>query len=150
MAQRAGLKEGLLAVKRRRPPRPGAAGHVGVTLQTEQIHVAHPKHVKVRAPVGNVAGRASLDLDRFMLEHKGTLLVGMAGEANGVLSCRGPYLLGLDGSVRIMAIRALNQTLIHAMVKWHCELSLLLQMAGITEFGLRLHQQILFRHGVVG
>ena len=46
--------------------------------------------------------------------------------------------------MRIVAIRTLDKTLIHAVAEWHLELGLLLQMAGITKLRLRLDQQKFF------
>jgi hypothetical protein len=42
--------------------------------------------------------------------------------------------------VLLVAVGALNQALIHAVMKWHIELGFLLQMAGIAKFRLRLDQ----------
>ncbi len=147
MAQRAGLEESLLAVKRRSPGR--AAGFcigsdIGVALQTEQIDVAHPQHVRIRATMGNMAGRTAFDLYRLMLEDERSLFVGMAGKADGILRRRSSHLPRANRAVWIVAIRTLHQSLIHAMAKWHLELRFLLQMAGVTKLGLRLHQQELF------
>lgn len=49
----------------------------------------------------------------------------------------------------VVTIATLDQALIHTMAKWHIELRLLLQVAGIAKFRLRLDQQILFRCRVV-
>jgi len=58
-------------------------------------------------------------------------------------------LLWPNCSVHVVAVRALDQTFIHTMMKWHFELSLLLQMATVTKLGLRLGQQKLFGLRVV-
>lgn len=79
-----------------------------MALQAQQIHVAHPEHVNVSAPMWNVAGRASLDLDGLVLEYKRSLLVSVAREANGILCSRGPHLLWPDRTVHIVAVRALD------------------------------------------
>lgn len=109
-----------------------------MALQAEQIDVAYSQHVSIRSSMRQVTGRASFDFHRLMLEHKWPLLVGMAGEANRILGRRRAYLLRSDRSVHIVAVRALNQAFIHAMMKRHLELSLLLQMATVTKLGLRL------------
>ena len=79
-----------------------------------------------------------------MLKHKRPLLIGVAGEANGVLRRRGAHLLCPNRAVHVVAIRTLHQPLIDAMVKRHFELRLLLQMAGVTKLRLRFHQQKFF------
>ena len=43
-------------------------------------------------------------------------------------------------SVLLVAVAALDQTLIYTMVKWHFELGFLLQMAAVAKFRLRLDQ----------
>ncbi len=129
MAQRARLEESLLAVKRRCPRRPtgfAVGSGIRVALQAEQIDVAYAQHVRIGASVRNVAGRASLDFYGLMFEHERPLLVGVAGEADGILCRRGTHLLWPDRAVRIMAIGALDQALVYAMMKWHFELGLLL------------------------
>ncbi len=77
-----------------------------MALQAEQIDVAHSQHVHIRASMGNMAGCAALDLYWLVLEHVWPLLVGVAGEANGILSGGSAHLLWPNGSVRIMAIGA--------------------------------------------
>ena len=88
MAQRAGLEERFLAVKRRRtrcaPGFPVGCG-IRVTLQAEQIDVAHAQHVDIRAAVRKMARGAALDFHGFVFEDKRSLLVGVTGETDGVL-----------------------------------------------------------------
>lgn len=50
----------------------------------------------------------------------------------------------------IVAVAALDQALVHAMVEGHIELRLLLQMAGIAKRRLGLDQQELFSLRVMG
>lgn len=78
-----------------------------------------------------------------MLEYKRALLVGMASEADSVLLRRRPYLLRLDGAVRVVAVDALDQPFIHAMMKRHVELWFLLEMARVAELWRGFHQQVL-------
>jgi hypothetical protein len=76
-----------------------------------------------------------------MLKHERASLIGMAGVANRVLRRRVPHLLCGNSSVRVVAVAALYQPFIHAMVKGHAELGLLLKMAGVAKFRLRFYQQ---------
>jgi len=117
---------------------------IGVALQAEQVDVADPQHVRIGAAVGNMAGRASFDFHRLVLEDEWSLLIGMAREADSILRRRGPDLFRSDGAVHVVTIRTLNQTFIHAMVEGHLELGLLLQVAGVTKLRLRFHQQKFF------
>ena len=97
----------------------------------------------------NVARQATLDFYGLVLENKGPLLVGVAGKADGILRGRGADLFRTSSAVRIMAIGALQQTFVNAMVKRHFELCLLLQMAGVAELRLRFDQQEFLGTGVV-
>jgi hypothetical protein len=83
-------------------------GDIGMALQAEQIHVAHPQHVRIRVSMRNVAGRAAFDFHRLVLEHERALFVGVAGEADGVLRRRGSHLLRTNRTVWIVAIRTLH------------------------------------------
>ena len=88
-----------------------------------------------------VARVAAFDLHRLMLEYKWAALIGVTRVTDNVLRRRGSHLLGRDGAVRIVAVRALDQSLVHAMVERHLELRLLLQVARVTKLRLRLDQQ---------
>jgi hypothetical protein len=139
MAQHARLEEARLVMERRRSRRPAEAGR-RVTLQTQQVHVAQLQHVWIRSAMHQVAGLAAINFHRLMLEHKRSLLVCVAREADLILRRRGAHLLRPHRAVRIVAVRALHQALVHAVVERHVEFRLLRQVAGIAELGLGLHQ----------
>jgi len=120
-----------------------------VALQTEHVDVAEFQQVGVRRSVRDVAGSAALNLYRRVLEYKWAMLVHVALEADRVLRGRQAHLLGQFGAVRIMAIAALDQTLVDAVVKGHGELRLLLEVAGVAKLRLRLGEQEFFCLGVV-
>ena len=61
-----------------------------MALQAQQIDVAYSQHVDIGASMGKMARRASFNLYGLVLEHKGSLLVDVALEADGVLRLRGP------------------------------------------------------------
>lgn len=79
--------------------------------------------------MSKVAGLASLDFYRLVLEHIGALLVRMALEADKILGGRGPYLLRFHRPVDVMTVATLNQTFVHPMVKRHFKLRFLPEMA---------------------
>jgi len=87
-----------------------------------------------------VAGLAAIDLDGRMLVYKRALFVGVAFEADGIMARRGTNLLRSHRSVYVMAIAALNQSFVDAVVERHLELRLLLRMASVAQLGLRLDQ----------
>jgi hypothetical protein len=97
----------------------------------------------------NVAGTASLHFDGGVLENEGTMLIDVTLEADAVLRGRHADLLGQFCAVGIVAIGALHQTLVDAMVKGHGELGLLLEVAGVAQLGLGFDQQELLGLRVV-
>ena len=88
-----------------------------------------------------MAGFATLNLHNFMLECEGTTLLGVTRKTDRVLRRRRSDLLCRNGAVRIVAIAALDQALVHTVVKRHVKLRLLLSVAGVAQLGLLLSQQ---------
>jgi hypothetical protein len=119
-------------------------------LQTEKIDVAQLEHVRIGAAVGQMAGVATIGLDGLVLVDEWALLVGVTFEADSILRRGSPYLFGLHGAVDIMAIAALDQALIDAMMEGHFKLGFLLEVASVAELGLRFLQKELVRLRVVG
>ncbi len=148
MAQRAGLEKAGLIVKRRGARR-AAETRGRVALQAEQVHVADLEHVRIRAAVDHVAAFAAVYFYRRVFVDKRTLLVGVACEADRVLCGGHLHLLGALGAVRIVAIGALDQAFVDAMVKRHGELGLFRKVAGVAKLGLSLDQPELRGLGVV-
>lgn len=140
MTQRAGLKLGGLVMERR-CSRSLAESRRRVALEAKHIDIAELEHVRVGRSVRGVARRASLGFYRRMFKDERAVLVDVALKANRILSSRSAHLLGCCGSMRIMAIAALNESFVHTVMEWHAKLRLLLQMAGIAKLGLCLHQQ---------
>ena len=99
--------------------------------------------------MGRVAGHATLGLDCLMLKDKWSLLVNVACEADAVLRCRRAQLFADEPTVRVVAIRALNESLFHPMVERHVELRFDLLMTAVTQSRLRLSQQKMIFHSVV-
>jgi len=129
VTHRTRLEKCLLAVKRRGSTCGfdfGFGQHVGMALQAKQIHVADAQHVGIRAAVGKMARLASFDLHGFMFENKRSLLVDVAGKTDSVLCPGSANLLRTYCAMRIMAIGTFNQPFVHAMVKRHFKLRLLL------------------------
>src|SRR5580704_11565758 len=76
-----------------------------------------------------------------MLENERATLFGVAGVADHILGGRCSHLLRCNRSVWIVAITALDEPLIYAMMKRHIELGFLSSVAGIAELGLFFYQQ---------
>jgi hypothetical protein len=143
VAQNARLEQARLVVERRSSWR-SAKARRGVALQAQQVDVAQFQHVRIWSAVHQMAGLATINLYRLVLEYKRSLLVRVAREANRVLSGRTPHLMGPHGAVRIVAIGALDEAFIYSMVERHIKLSFLRKMARIAKLGLSFHQQEFF------
>jgi len=128
-------------------------GHVAhgqrVALQAEQVDLAHSQQARVGRAVWRVATGAAFRLYRQVLVNKRSFFLGMALEAHLVLGHARAQLLGQESSVLVVAIRALHQSLVNAMPVGAAEFGLDLGVALVTELWLLLHQQCLFRLGIV-
>ncbi len=148
MAQHARLEKARLVVKRRHARRAAKTG-CRVALQAKQVDVAQFQHVGIWSTVRQMARLAALNLNGRMFVNKRTLLVRVAFEADRILRGGSPHLLRFDCAVYVVAIAALNQTLIDPVVKGHFEFSFLVEVAAVTKFRLSFHQQELFCGRVV-
>jgi len=96
-----------------------------------------------------VANDTSFCLHRSMFEDKRSCLVGMAAEANLILSRSGSKLARQESAMGIMAIAARHKAFIHAMVYGLGELRLDFKMAAVTEHRLGHGQQRTFYFGMM-
>jgi len=113
-----------------------------VTFETNQIYVAALQQARVRRTMRRVARHAALGLDGSVLPGKWTCLVCMAVETNHVLGGGGTQLLRQKTAVLVVAIGAVDQALIHAMVERLGEIRLDFQMAAVTQGRLRRLQKL--------
>ena len=132
MAHRAGLVFSGLVMRRSGGP----LNRERVALQAEQVHLAHAQVAWIGGPVGRVTTATALGLHRHMLIHKWPLFVGMALDANRVAAGHRPYLPERSGAVDVVAVAALNETFVDAMVIRLREVGLGRHMASVAEFGL--------------
>ena len=121
----------------------------GMALQAQQVYLAHPQIARVRRTVRRVATAAAFRLDRHMLINERSLLVGMAFGTNRVPGRQGPHLTNGGCAMNVVAVAALNKTLVHSMVIWLREISLRGDMTSIAELGLCLNEEVLRLFGVV-
>src|SRR5579859_7035546 len=97
-----------------------------------------------------VAGLAAFDAHRRVLVNERTALIGVAFEARLFISERLLYHAWAirhaprrgEGSMRIVAVRALHESFVHAMLGRHLELSARPGMTPVTEFALFLGQEV--------
>ena len=133
-----------------RCPRSVAEGGARMALQAEDIEVAGLEQVRIGRAMRRMACFAAFCLDRLVLEDEGSLLVGVAREADSIPRRRRPKLLPDEPSMGVMAVRALNKSFLDPVVEGHVELRLHLKVAGVAELRLCFHQQEVIRGGVVG
>ena len=121
-----------------------------MALQTEHVPLAHLEESGIGGSVGRVATGAALGLDGHVLVDERPLFVDMALEADGVSAGERADLAHGRGSVRIMAVIALHQALIHAVVKRFGKIRFGRGMTAVAQLGLGLDEQVLFFFGVMG
>jgi len=122
----------------------------GVALQTEHVHEAYFKEPGIGGTVGRVATAATLGLYRNMFVDEGSLLVDVALVADGIAAGQGLQLPDRRRSVRIMAVSALHQALVDAVVIGLGKIRLGRRMAAVAQLGLFVDQEMLILHRMMG
>lgn len=127
--------------------RPGwSESGIGMALQTKQIHLTDAQKTRVGRSVRGMATRTAFGLDRHVLVQERALFFRVAAEAGGITARRFANLPQARSAVRVMAVVALDEPFIHAVVIGPGKLRALVRVAGIAKFRLLLHQQV-FRFG---
>ena len=88
-----------------------------------------------------VAGYAPLGLHRAVLKCERACFVRVTVEADHVLRGGGAQLPGHESAVRVVAIAASHQALIHAVMEWFGKIGFDFQVAAIAELRLRCLQK---------
>jgi len=117
-----------------------------MALHAQCVHVGPVEQARIRPAVRRVAGSAAFRLHNVMLINERTSRFGVALDANGVLLCGGLESLFLESAVRVVAIGALHQPLIHFVMEGHGELRLDVGVALIAESRLGNREQLLLVH----
>src|SRR5580693_4194349 len=97
-----------------------------------------------------MARRAAFDFDRFMFEREWSRFFRVARETNQILRPRSAQLARLETAMRIVAVGALHQSFVHAVMEGPVELLLLVQVTAVTQIRLLRFQQKLALFCVVG
>jgi len=113
----------------------------GMALETEHVHLAHIEEPRIGGTVGRVASSAALCLYWHMFINEGPLLVGMALEANGISARQGSRLPHARRPMNVMAVVALDQAFVYAMVKGFGKVALHLLVAAVTQVKLVFGKQ---------
>ena len=124
-----------------------------MALQAYGEHDGPFQQARVHRTVRTVASFAAIDTDSIVLEDKRTTLVDVAFETRlfiplGLIHHMrtiGHAPRGRGGAVRVVAIRALHEALVDAVLEGHGELRAYGGMAAVTEVGLLLREQEFWR-----
>ena len=92
-----------------------------MALVAQHVDVRHVKQARILRAMRGVARHTRFGLDRGMLVNPRPTNVRVALGANLVLISRGPQVVVPEGTVHVMAVAALDQTLVHAMMERHAE-----------------------------
>ena len=97
-----------------------------------------------------VAGHTTLDLHRFVLVHKRSARIGMALDASGISAGQSLDLAERGSTVNVVAVAAMNQSFINAMVIRPGKFGFGRGVARIALRGLFLDEQVLWFFSVMG
>ena len=121
-----------------------------VTLQAHRKqHRAH-QQTGIHRAVRHVAGFTAFDVHGDMLERERTALIAVTLDANLIIAARRLFHhsrpesgapCGGEGTVWIVAVRALHESFIHAVFDRHLKLGPNIGVAGVTEIDLLTGQQ---------
>jgi hypothetical protein len=121
-----------------------------MALQAQHIDLAYSQETQVRGTMGRVATGAAFRFHRHMLIHKGSASIGMALDASRVAAGQSLGLAERGSAMNVVAIAAMNQSFIYAMVIGPGKLSFGIGVARITLRGLFLNEQVLWLFCVMG
>jgi len=87
-----------------------------MALQAQHIDLAYAQETRVRGAMGCMASGAAFRFHRHMLVHKRSARIGMALDASGIAAGQSLGLAESGGAMNVVAIAAMNQSFIYAMV----------------------------------
>lgn len=121
-----------------------------MTLQTQQVHLAHPQVPRIVRPMRRVATGAPFRFHGHVFVHERPLLVGVALHANCIAGRDCFDLPYRSRPVYVVAVATLQQTLVYAVVIGPGEIRFCRHMTAVTEVRLRADQQMFWLLGLVG
>jgi uncharacterized membrane protein len=80
-----------------------------------------------------VADRAAFDLHRFVFIDEGSGFIGMTLEANQIFGRRGSQLPGQESAMRVVAVGAIQEAFIDAVMEGPRKLLLVVEMAAVAK-----------------
>lgn len=135
MAQSAGLMLVGLVVPTSRTHR-----RIRVTLETQQVHITDPQHAWIGRAVWTMAALTSLGLYRDVFIDEWPLLVSVALVTNLISTWQCAHLTQRGGTVRIVAVAALDESFIDTVVKGLAKIRTSRGVTAVAEVGLFLNQ----------
>ena len=120
-----------------------------MAFQTHGEHNRPAQQARVRGPMRKVASFASVHSNGFVFIEEGPAFFGVAFQARLLVGERLVYQTGPRGhtpgggerSVRIVAVGAIHETFVDAMLERHGELCANFAVAAVAEIGLFLREQ---------
>jgi len=120
-----------------------------MALEAQEVDLVHSQETRVRGAMGRMATGAAFRFYRHMLVHKRAARIGMALHASGISAGQSLGLAKRGGAVNIVAVAAMNQSFVYAMVIRPGKLSLGRGVARIALRGFLLNEQVLWLFRVV-
>jgi len=87
-----------------------------MALQAQQVDLAHPQETRVRGAMGRMATGAAFRFHRHMFVHKRAARIGVALDASRITAGQSLDLAERRRAVNIVAVAAMNQSFVYAMV----------------------------------
>jgi len=87
-----------------------------MALQAQHIDLAYAQETRVRGAMGRMATGAAFRFHRHMLVHKRSARIGMALYASGIAAGQSLGLAKRGSAMNVVAVAAMNQAFVHAMV----------------------------------
>ena len=120
-----------------------------MALQAQEIYLADPKEAWICGPMGRMATTAAFRFDGDVLVNKWSSGICVAVNADGVSAGQGFHLPQGCGAMHIMAVTAVKQALVYAMVIRLGKIGLGRSVAAVALLWLFLNQQVLRGFGMV-
>ena len=113
-----------------------------MALQTQEVDLAYAKKTWIVRSVRRVAAGASFGLHWYVFIYKGSLLFGMAFQADLIATGKGSDLPQGGRAVNIVAVAAMDEAFIDAVVISLREIRLSRGVTSVAEIGLCPDQQV--------
>jgi len=121
-----------------------------MALQAQEIDLTDTQETRIVRPVWSVATGASFGLYGYVFIYKRSLLVGVTFQANVISTGKSPDLSQGGCAVNVVAVAAVDEAFIHAVVVGLGEICFGRSVTSIAEIGLGSGQQVFRFLRIVG